>query len=152
MNVVVLFGTESGNAETIADDLVAELSAQSDIQAIDMADATPENLTPDTFYLMVCSTHGDGDLPTSAVPFAELLDNEQPDLSGIRYAMFGLGDSSYETYSRGSERVDERLSALGATRVGDYGRHDASDGSLPNATAVVWAKGILSTSDLCAVA
>jgi MioC protein len=59
--------------------------------------------------------------------------------------MFGLGDSSYETYSRGSERIDERLTALGAERVGVYGRHDASDGSLPNDTAIDWARDLIAS-------
>jgi MioC protein len=151
MNIVVLYGTESGNAETVADDLVSDLAAES-IRAVDMTDATLEDLTPDAFYIVICSTHGDGDLPSSAVPFAELLDSEQPNLSGIRYAMFGLGDSSYETYSRGSERIDERLAALGATRVGEYGRHDASDGSLPNDSALEWAKGVVSALEPAGVA
>ncbi|MFJ6302210.1 flavodoxin domain-containing protein [Pseudarthrobacter oxydans] len=151
MNIVVLYGTESGNAETVADDLASDLAAES-VRAVDMTDATLEDLTPDAFYLVICSTHGDGDLPSSAVPFAELLDNEKPNLSGIRYAMFGLGDSSYETYSRGSERIDERLTVLGATRVGEYGRHDASDGSLPNDSAVEWAKGVVSALEPAAVA
>lgn len=151
MNIVVLYGTESGNAETVADDLVSELAAES-IRAVDMTDATLEDLTPDAFYIVICSTHGDGDLPSSAAPFAELLDNEQPNLSGIRYAMFGLGDSSYETYSRGSERIDEKLTALGATRVGEYGRHDASDGSLPNDSALEWARGVVSALEPVAVA
>ncbi|GGF31385.1 flavodoxin domain-containing protein [Subtercola lobariae] len=147
MNFVILYGTESGNAETVADDLVDELSADNDVQSIDMTDVELDTLTADAFYLVVCSTHGDGGLPASAVPFAEVLDAEQPDLTGIRYAMFGLGDSSYETYSRGSERIDERLTALGATRVGDYGRHDASDGSLPNDTALEWVRNLVAGLD-----
>ncbi|MCU1480231.1 MAG: nitric oxide synthase [Subtercola sp.] len=147
MKFVILYGTESGNAETVADDLVDELSADNEVESIDMTDADIDTLTPDAFFLVVCSTHGDGGLPASAVPFAELLDAERPDLTGIRYAMFGLGDSSYETYSRGSERIDERLAALGATRVGEYGRHDASDGSLPNDTALEWARDLVSTLD-----
>ncbi len=151
MNILILYGTESGNAETVADDFVDEFSGQVEISSLDMTDATLDDLTPETFYIVVCSTHGDGGLPASAVPFAELLDEEQPDLSGVRYAMFGLGDSSYETYSRGSERIDERLAALGATRVGEYGRHDAGDGSLPNETALEWARGLLA-SELSAVA
>jgi len=57
--------------------------------------------------------------------------------------MFGLGDSSYENYSKGSEHIDRKLSALGATRVGEYGRHDADTGTLPSALAVKWAKAIL---------
>lgn len=151
MNILILYGTESGNAETVADDFVDEFSGQVEISSLDMTDATLDDLTPETFYIVVCSTHGDGGLPASAVPFAELLDEEQPDLSGVRYAMFGLGDSSYETYSRGSERIDERLAALGATRVGEYGRHDAGDGSLPNEAALEWARGLLA-SELSAVA
>src|SRR5690606_9095685 len=75
--------------------------------------------------------------------FAALLDDERPDLTGARYAMFGLGDSSYEFYSRGSEHIDERLAALGAVRVGEYGRHDAVDGSLPNALALQWARTVI---------
>ncbi|UFS59155.1 flavodoxin domain-containing protein [Subtercola endophyticus] len=153
MKFVILYGTESGNAETVADDLVDELSADNEVESIDMTDAELDTLTPDAFFLVVCSTHGDGGLPASAVPFAELLDAERPDLTGIRYAMFGLGDSSYETYSRGSERIDERLAALGAIRVGEYGRHDASDGSLPNDTALEWARDLVSTlDDVAAVA
>jgi MioC protein len=60
--------------------------------------------------------------------------------------MFGLGDSSYEHYSKGSEHIDSKLSELGATRVGEYGRHDAHTGSLPNDAAVAWTKDILAHS------
>jgi MioC protein len=145
MNVLTIYGTESGNAETVADDLVDEFSGDLDIRAVDMTDATIDDITDGSFLLVVCSTHGDGGLPASAAPFAELLDEEQPDLTGVRYAMFGLGDSSYETYSRGSERIDERLTNLGAERVGVYGRHDASDGSLPNDTAIEWARDLIAS-------
>jgi MioC protein len=145
MNALVIYGTESGNAETVADDLVDEFDGDLEIRSVDMTDATVDDITDGSFLLVVCSTHGDGGLPASAVPFAELLDEEQPDLSGVEYAVFGLGDSSYETYSRGSERIDERLTKLGAQRVGVYGRHDASDGSLPNDTALDWARDLIAS-------
>lgn len=145
MNILTIYGTESGNAETVADDLVDEFSDDLEIRAVDMTDVTIEDITDGSFLLVVCSTHGDGGLPASAVPFGELLDEEEPDLTGVRYAVFGLGDSSYETYSRGSERIDERLTKLGAERVGVYGRHDASDGSLPNDTAIEWARDLISS-------
>lgn len=138
--IVVLYGTESGNAETIADILLEEFSGEFDIRALDMTDATVADLRPENLTLAICSTHGEGAMPSSAVPFAELLDTAKPDLSGIRYAMFGMGDSSYEFYSRGSEHIDERLAALGAARVGEYGRHDAVDGTLPNERALEWAR------------
>lgn len=141
--VVVLYGTESGNAETVVDMLVEELTDELGIRAIDMTDATIADLRPENLTLVICSTHGEGAMPSSAVPFAELLDARKPDLTGIRYAMFGLGDSSYEFYSRGSEHIDARLAALGATRVGEYGRHDAVDGTLPNEDALEWARATI---------
>jgi cytochrome P450/NADPH-dependent glutamate synthase beta subunit-like oxidoreductase/flavodoxin len=148
--VVVLYGTESGNAESIADILGDELSADVGIRAVDMADATAADLRPENVTLVICSTHGEGEMPSSARPFAQLLDEEQPDLTGIRYAMFGLGDSSYEFYSRGSELIDARLAALGAERFGEYGRHDAVDGTLPNASVLAWAREIVRNEALTA--
>lgn len=145
MKITVLYGTESGNAETVADDLVDEFSDDFETIAVDMSDMTVEELGSDELYIVVCSTHGEGDLPASAIPFGELLDEEKPDLTGVQYAMFGMGDSSYENYSRGSEHIDERFAALGATRVGEYGRHDASDGSLPNDLALEWARDLVAS-------
>jgi MioC protein len=58
--------------------------------------------------------------------------------------MFGLGDTFYEeTYSQGSEHLDRRFAELGATRVGDYGRHDASSWDLPSDVALEWLPGVL---------
>lgn len=141
--MVVLYGTESGNAEAVADLFIDEFSGDLEVQAIDMTDATAEDLRTKDLVVVICSTHGEGAMPSSALPFAQLLDTERPDLAGTTYGMFGMGDSSYEFYSRGSEHIDERLAALGATRVGAYGRHDASDGTLPNDSALKWVREIL---------
>lgn len=138
---VILFGTESGNAELVADDLIDVIG--SDASALDMSDFDIGDFTSDTFYLVVCSTHGEGELPSSAKPFATALQAKSPDLGGIRYAIFGLGNSSYDNYSHGSEIIDEQLTALGASRIGEYGRHDAADGSLPNDEAIIWLNGVL---------
>jgi MioC protein len=138
IKTVVLYGTESGNAEMVAEDLVDELGSDYDAHSEDMTDFDIADFDPEDFYIIVCSTHGEGELPTSAQPFHAALEAEAPDLTGYRYAVFGLGDSSYEHYSHGSEIIDEKLTELGAHRVGAYGRHDASDGSLPNDDALEW--------------
>jgi MioC protein len=144
MSTVILFGTESGNAELVADDLIDEIG--DDAESIDMADFELADFDPANTYIVVCSTHGEGELPSSARPFGLALDEQAPDLSGIHYSIFGLGNSSYEIYSHGSEIIDEKLTALGATRVGTYGRHDAVDGSLPNDEALEWLRSILTTA------
>jgi len=152
VKTTVLYGTESGNSELIADDLGAKLretaSEADEIEVFDMQDFDPADLNPDTFYLIVCSTHGDGELPNTAIPFAEAFDASPPDLTGVRYAMFGLGDSFYDTYSQGSEHIDRRFAAQGAERVGEYGRHDASSWDLPSDVALEWLPGVLVAAGL----
>ncbi|NQX26620.1 flavodoxin domain-containing protein [Microbacteriaceae bacterium VKM Ac-2854] len=140
---VILFGTESGNAEMVAEDLESEIDGEVSVE--DMTDFELDELSAEDFYIVVCSTHGDGELPTGARPFFAALVAQTPDLTGFRYAVFGLGDSSYETYSHGSEIIDEKLTELGAQRVGVYGRHDASDGSLPNDTAIEWVQELVAS-------
>lgn len=146
--VVVLYGTESGNAELVAEEVVEAIETRVPAEMVDMSDPAALPLLPERFYLVVCSTHGDGELPTGALPFAEALDRDRPSLDGVRYAMFGLGDSSYETYSRGSELIDERLAALGASRTGSYGRHDASSRDVPSDLAIAWANEVLDDEPL----
>jgi MioC protein len=149
VKITVLYGTESGNSELIAEDLGAKLGETHDeVEVFDLQDFEPANLNADTFYLVVCSTHGEGDLPNTAIDFVEKFDAEQPDLTGVRYAMFGLGDSFYDTYSQGSEHIDRRFAAQGAIRVGEYGRHDASSWDLPSDIALEWLPGALESAGL----
>lgn len=145
MAITVLYGTESGNSELIAEDLGQELEKTStDVTVCDLQNFDPKDLTADRFYIVVCSTHGEGDLPNTALPFAEAFDETLPDMTGIRYAMFGLGDTFYEeTYSQGSEHIDKRFTQQGATRIGEYGRHDASSWDLPSDVALAWLPTIL---------
>lgn len=135
--VVILFGTESGNAEFAAEDMAAAIGDR-EVEIVDMTDFDVNNFTADNLYLIICSTHGEGDLPSGAKPLFDSLEDQRPSLSGIEYAIFGLGDSSYEFYSKGSEHIDHKLTELGATRIGEYGRHDAHTGTLPSALAVEW--------------
>lgn len=147
--VTILFGTESGGAELVADELHRLLEAGgdgagTDVEVCDLAETQPSDLRPGRLHLIVCSTYGDGEVPTSARPFYEALRASGPRLGGVLYAMFGMGDRSYErTYSRGSELIDEALAARGASRVGEYGRHDAGGPISAAEAAVEWVAGVL---------
>jgi MioC protein len=144
MKIVILFGTESGTAEFVAGDLADKLNSSAEVTVSDLAEFPVSAFSRDAFYVLICSTYGEGGPPASARPFLAMLEREAPDLSGIRYAVFGMGDSSYvETYSRGSEIVSGRLEALGAERVGEYGRHDASSRDHPSDLALEWIARIM---------
>jgi MioC protein len=141
---VVVFGTESGTAEFVAGDVAEKISAEHDVVVSDLAQFSPAAFHRDDFYVLVCSTYGDGDAPASAVPFVKALAAEAPDLDGVRFAVFGMGDSSYtETYCRGSDVVSDLLEKHGAQRIGEHGRHDASGRDHPTDLALEWLESIL---------
>lgn len=142
--LTILFGTESGGAELVADDLRRHLSGRADVLVADLADLHPAELDLTRLHLVVCSTYGDGEVPTSARPFHRALSDDAPALAGLSYAVFGMGDRSYaRTYSRGSELIDEALRGRGAQRVGEYGRHDAGGALGAVGSARDWADGVL---------
>lgn len=148
--LTLLFATESGNAELASEELARHLADRftvtvADIGALDTADVAAA-LDTSVLHLLVSSTYGDGELPTSARGFHEALLEQRPDLSGLRFAVFGLGDRSYHTtYSRGSEILDEILRELGGQRVGEYGRHDAAGRETATELIRIWADAALNT-------
>ena len=56
--VTILFGTESGNAELVAEELGTFLGERSDLEISDLATISPGDLDPERFYLLVSSTMG----------------------------------------------------------------------------------------------
>ncbi|ALV40014.1 hypothetical protein AU252_01560 [Pseudarthrobacter sulfonivorans] len=143
MNTIILFGTESGNAELVAFDLADHLNQSAGVAVHDMSTFDVTELDRTALHIFVCSTYGEGDLPVGAEPFHQALDALAPDLTGLRYAIFGLGDSTYhETYSHGSEIIDALLTRLGAQRVSTYGRHDAASNSDATELALAWADSL----------
>ncbi|MEU4315681.1 flavodoxin domain-containing protein [Nocardia sp. NPDC024068] len=142
MRVVVLFGSEMGTAEKVAEGMADELSGH-EVTVVDMSEFDPGELDPATFHIVVCSTYGEGDLPTGAEPFFEALDAGRPDLTGLRFAVFGLGDSVYDsTFNRGGEIAAAKLTARGAVQIGEHGRHDASGEIKPATMGREWVRAL----------
>lgn len=140
MKYNILFGTESGNAEMAAEDLAEHIEETAgDAEVFDLSEFTHEQFSVDESYIFVCSTYGEGDLPNTAVDFYEALDEDRRDLSGLRYSIFGLGDSFYEkTFTGGSKTLDDKLSEFGGRRLGDFGVHDASSFEDVSETLIEW--------------
>ncbi|MDD9739435.1 MULTISPECIES: flavodoxin domain-containing protein [Marinovum] len=144
MNIQVLYGTETGNAEMLAEDIVAELEADHAVAAVNLADFDPSEFDTGTLYLMVCSTYGDGELPASAQPFAEKMAAGKPDLTGVHFGIFGMGDREYdETFNGGPATLAALMTAAGATQLGERIAHDASGAEMAEDLAFPWAEDIV---------
>ncbi len=81
-------------------------------------------------------------MPDNARKFFDALESQSPDLTGVQYGVFALGDMTYmQTFCFGGRKFDDLLTKLGATRLGDRVEHDASSGDLPEDMAAEWAEG-----------
>ena len=141
-SILILVGTESGNAQMVADALKPVLAdAGHGVDVTDKA-ATRADLEAHDVLLVVCATHGSGDIPTNILPLAETLERERPDLSGHRYGVIALGDMTYQdTYCGGGKKVDKVLELCGAKKVGERLEVDASSQPLPDEEALGWIEG-----------
>ena len=141
-NILILVGTESGNAQMVADALKPVLEGAG--HAVDVSDkaANKADLEAHDVLLVICATHGSGDIPTNILPLAETLERERPDLSGHRYGVIALGDMTYQdTFCGGGKKVDRVLELCGAKKVGNRLEVDASMQPLPDEEALVWVEG-----------
>jgi sulfite reductase (NADPH) flavoprotein alpha-component len=116
--LTLIYGSQTGNARRIAEALAAKFEADGLPVRLLRADAYPTRELKDERYLaMVISTQGDGDPPDDARALVEFLDGKRaPKLPQLRYAVLGLGDSSYPQFCAIGQRIDARLEALGAQR------------------------------------
>lgn len=123
--LTVLYGTESGNSESLADLTVKAAKGKGfKAKAVNMADITVAKLKGIENLLVIVSTWGEGDPPEAAINFYEAFMSDQaPKLDGTRFSVFGLGDTSYEEFCKMGIDFDARLEALGAKRI--YDRVDA---------------------------
>jgi sulfite reductase (NADPH) flavoprotein alpha-component len=117
--VDVLIGTQTGNAELVADDVVAGARARGlGGRATALDDVTPEALAAMSHVIVVTSTYGEGEMPDNAGLFWEALQSDTaPRLEGVRYSVLGLGDRGYDDFCQAAKLIDTRLEQLGATRL-----------------------------------
>ncbi|MGB0991957.1 MAG: diflavin oxidoreductase [Akkermansiaceae bacterium] len=117
IKLTVLYGTESGNSEELAEKLFKEGKKQGfKVSISNMADISPSALTMAGKLLVVVSTWGDGEPPEAAEEFYNALLKENISLTEVEYSVCALGDSSYEQFCQTGKEIDARLEKLGATR------------------------------------
>jgi len=141
-SILIIVGTESGNAQMVADLLEEELPGLGhEVEVFSEGTAGDAGLDNRDVVLVCCSTHGDGELPDNIIPFAEELEKQAPKLEHVRYGVIALGDQTYhDTFCQGGKTMDALLAKLGATRVGERLEIDACVQPLPDEDALDWAK------------
>ena len=124
--VTVLYGSQSGNAEMIAIDAQKFAMEQGLLPTVvSMSDISVEEVASAERLMVIVSTFGEGDMPDSAESLWQALETAPADtLKNTHFAVLGLGDRSYENFAQSGVNWDNRLEALGGTRIKELLRSD----------------------------
>jgi uncharacterized iron-regulated membrane protein/flavodoxin len=142
-SVLILYGTVTGNSETLAKKLADALRPTGlTARVCDMAHCQPNALTQANYLLVVASTYGDGEPPDDAAPFWHaVVHGNGLDLRGVRFSVLALGNTTYDHFCKCGRDFDAALERHGATRF--YPRVDCDADY--NRSAAAWINGVLVT-------
>jgi sulfite reductase (NADPH) flavoprotein alpha-component len=117
--LTIVYGSQTGNARRAAEALAHEAEAAGLVVRLLRADAYPQReLAAERLLYIVISTQGEGDPPDDSIGLVEFLRGKRaPKLPELKFAVLGLGDSSYADFCGIAQRLDTRLAELGGSRV-----------------------------------
>lgn len=138
--IELLVGTTLGSAEYVADELSDQLLDLGHETRIHLA-PNLDDLDPNSLWLIASSTHGAGDLPDNIVPFLDEILARNPDLTATKFTLCAIGDSSYDTFCQGPEKLVDALSLCGAQVFVDKIQIDVQYDPIPEEPALAWLSG-----------
>ncbi|MEL7697891.1 MULTISPECIES: NADPH-dependent assimilatory sulfite reductase flavoprotein subunit [Pantoea] len=133
--ITLLSASQTGNARRLAEQLRDDLqAARLNVNLVNAGDYKFKQIGQEKLLVVVTSTQGEGEPPEEAVALHKfLMSKKAPKMDGTAFAVFGLGDTSYEFFSKAGKDFDSRLAELGAERLLD--RVDADVEYADQATA-----------------
>ncbi|MBB1269772.1 FMN-binding protein MioC [Shewanella sp. SR44-3] len=135
--IALIVGTTLGGTEYVADDMAAQL-VELGHQAEVYMQAELMKLSAESLWLIVSSTHGAGELPDNIKPFYEQLMASDRDLRGLKFALCAIGDSNYDTFCHGPEKIIDQLKRLGGDPFVDKIQIDIQSTPVPEEPALAW--------------
>ncbi|HAY96294.1 FMN-binding protein MioC [Shewanella sp.] len=135
--IEVIVGTTLGSAEYVADEMMAQLTEQGHQVQVHL---TPTLCEIDThaLWIIVSSTHGAGDLPDNIQPFFNEITDQKLDLSQVNFALCAIGDSSYDTFCQGPEKLISAIQDCDAKVFVDKIQIDVQLDPVPEDPALAW--------------
>ncbi|RDD45610.1 Methionine synthase reductase [Trichoplax sp. H2] len=131
--IYVLYGSQTGQAQTIAEDIYQQCLDRhfdSKLLCLDQHDKK-FNITQVKKAVFVISTTGDGDPPDNAGKFIRKLKRKsvpKDHLSNLSYALLGLGDTNYNNFCNCGKTLNGLLETLGASSFYPIGCADDAVG------------------------
>jgi len=119
--ITLISASQTGNARRVAEQLRDDLlAAKLNVKLVNAGDYKFKQIAQEKLLVVVTSTQGEGEPPEEAVALHKFLFSKKaPKLNGTAFAVFGLGDTSYEFFCQSGKDFDNKLAELGAERLLD---------------------------------
>jgi sulfite reductase (NADPH) flavoprotein alpha-component len=120
-SVTLISASQTGNARRLAEQLRDALqAAELNVNLVNAGDYKFKQIAQEKLLVIVASTQGEGEPAEEAVALHKFLSSKKaPKMADTAFAVFGLGDTSYEHFCQAGKDFDTRLGELGAERLLD---------------------------------
>ncbi|EOA4404207.1 NADPH-dependent assimilatory sulfite reductase flavoprotein subunit [Citrobacter amalonaticus] len=119
--ITLISASQMGNARRVAEALRDDLlAAKLSVTLVNAGDYKFKQIANEKLLVIVTSTQGEGEPPEEAVALHKFLFSKKaPKLENTAFAIFGLGDTSYEFFCQSGKDFDSKLAELGGERLLD---------------------------------
>lgn len=109
--ITIISASQTGNARRVAEALRDDLlTAKLNVKLVNAGDYKFKQIASEKLLIVVTSTQGEGEPPEEAVALHKFLFSKKaPKLENTAFAVFSLGDSSYEFFCQSGKDFDSKL-------------------------------------------
>ncbi|KMW71176.1 sulfite reductase subunit alpha [Photorhabdus luminescens subsp. luminescens] len=117
--ITLISASQTGNARRLAEQLRDDLLAEKfNVNLFNAGDYKFKQIAQEKVLIIIASTQGEGEPAEEAVAlYKYLYSKKAPKLNDTAFAVFGLGDTSYERFCQAGKDFDNRLNELGAQQL-----------------------------------
>jgi len=116
--ITIAYGTETGNSKKLATDFALKAKKNGIVsKVIGLDQYRLTDLSKEEYFLVIASTHGDGEPPIAAKKFYDFIHENTISIPNLKYSVLALGDTSYPLFCQTGEDIDNQLAKLGGNRI-----------------------------------
>ena len=118
MSTIILYGSQTGNAEEISSHLSKEFNCKKTI--MNNYSKKIEELNNFENIIFICSTTGNGEFPENASSFWKTIkkrDIMKDIIKDVKFTICALGDTNYSNFCESGKKLSKRLKELGGSEI-----------------------------------